>query len=101
MEKEKNILGKLTDNKLSNALIKNFKSGEPDSVITKDEFKQLKVQDVSFLVTDYNYSLISHTEYQVQISILDQYHYQKLTRYRHLEAFDTVLRTKFKNLDFP
>ena len=55
----------LTDNKLSNAIVKNFKTDEPESIITKDDFKQMTVSDVDFLVTDYNYSLISHTEYSV------------------------------------
>lgn len=50
---------------------------------------------------DYSYSLLSHTEYEVQISLHNKRHYLKSTRYRHLEAFDHVLREKFKNLEFP
>ena len=74
---------------------------ETTTVISKDKFKQLDVSEVTLTVIDYSYSLISHTEYEVQISIKDSRHYLKSTRYRHLEAFDHVLREKFKNLDFP
>ncbi len=61
----------------------------------------MQVDDISLHVVDYSYSLLSHTEYEVQISIRDERHYLKCTRYRHLEAFDHVLREKFKNLEFP
>ena len=71
------------------------------SVINKDEFKSLSVSQIGLHVVDYSYSLLSHTEYAVQISIKEERHYLKCTRYRHLEAFDHVLREKFKNLDFP
>mmetsp|Transcript_37549 Transcript_37549/g.49387 ORF Transcript_37549/g.49387 Transcript_37549/m.49387 type:complete len:155 (+) Transcript_37549:107-571(+) len=74
---------------------------EQDQVITKDEFKSLEVNEIELKVVDYSYSLVSHTEYEVQISLSGQRHYLKSTRYRHLEAFDHVLREKFKNLDFP
>ena len=72
-----------------------------NQVISKDEFKSLDINDISLRVVDYSYSLVSHTEYEVQISIRGQRNYLKSTRYRHLEAFDHVLREKFKNLEFP
>ena len=34
-------------------------------VISKDEFKSLRVCDVQLFVVDYSYSLVSHTEYEV------------------------------------
>ena len=76
---------------------------QPDTttLISKDKFKALEVSEISLTVIDFSYSLLSHTEYEVQISIKDERHYLKSTRYRHLEAFDHVLREKFKNLDFP
>lgn len=70
-------------------------------IISKDEFKSLQVCDISIKVVDYSYSLLSHTEYEVIVSIRNESHYLKATRYRHLEAFDHVLREKFKNLEFP
>lgn len=71
-------------------------------MISKDEFKVLKVEDVKLNVVDYNYSLLSHTQYEVQISIVPgNINYLKCTRYRHLQAFDHVLRERFKNLEFP
>ena len=78
-----------------------LQSATTTQVISKDEFKSLRVCDVQLFVVDYSYSLVSHTEYEVQISIQNEKHYLKSTRYRHLEAFDHVLREKFKNLDFP
>ena len=34
-------------------------------VISKDDFKALTVEDVKLIVVDYNYSLLSHTQYEV------------------------------------
>ena len=76
-------------------------TADATKTISKEKFKALNVTEVSLNVIDYSYSLLSHTEYEVQISIKDTRHYLKSTRYRHLEAFDHVLREKFKNLDFP
>ena len=61
------------------------------SVIAKDEFKRLQVEDINLDVIGYNKGVISHTEYEVQISIQDRLFYQKNTRFRHLEAFDQVI----------
>lgn len=69
--------------------------------MTKERFKALDVDEIQLHVVDYSYSLLSHTEYEVQISIQSRLHFLKCTRYRHLEAFDHVLREKFKNLEFP
>ena len=41
------------------------------SIISKDKFKALDVTEVKLTVIDYSYSLLSHTEYEVQISIKD------------------------------
>ena len=57
-------------------------------VISKDEFKRLSVDDVELYVVGYSHGILSHTEYEVQISVKNKLFYMKNTRFRHLEAFD-------------
>ena len=41
----------------------------PNGVIGKDEFKKLHVDDLELYVAGYSHGILSHTEYEVEISV--------------------------------
>ena len=47
----------------------------PNGVIGKDEFKKLHVDDLELYVAGYSHGILSHTEYEVQISVQNKYFY--------------------------
>lgn len=73
------------------------------NIVTKDFFVDVPVDEISLkiLSSHSQIPLISHTQYLIEVNIRNMYVFHKNTRYRHLEAFDIVLKNKFKNLSFP
>ena len=48
---------------------------KPNGVIGKDEFKRLRPDDLELYVAGYSHGILSHTEYEVQISVSNKYFY--------------------------
>lgn len=73
-----------------------------DRLISKQDFIALDPKSVKIQCVCYNKKLVGHTTYSVEVGIvtLNKY-YLKSLRFRDLEALDTVLNEKFRNLKFP
>lgn len=53
----------------------------PKRILTKEEFKSLRVQDVVILVAKISTTVLSHTSYTVEIALNGTHFYEKTTRF--------------------
>ena len=73
-------------------------------IILKEKFMKLDPSHVLIQAVSFDKKVIGHTTYQVEIGFTNEdgmkHYYAKQLRFRDLEALDTILSQKFKNLKF-